>query len=93
MLAIFHSCAVKGASHDVVSHAREIFDPATAHQYNAVLLEIVTLAANISDDLLSIGELDPCHFAQSRIGFFRGFGLDLKTNAAPLRTSLQRGGS
>lgn len=62
--AVFDRCAVEGASDNVVSHAGEVFDPAAADEYDAVLLQIVPLSRDISDDFLAIGQSDPCDLSQ-----------------------------
>ena len=54
-LAVFYRSAIQGASDDVVAYARKVFDPAAAHQYDAVFLEVMSFTGNVSDDFLAIG--------------------------------------
>ncbi len=54
LLSIFHCCAVKRASDDVVANAGQVFYPTAAHKYDAVLLEVMSLSWDVSDDLLPI---------------------------------------
>lgn len=57
--SVFDRCAVEGASDNVVSHAGEVFDPAAADEYDAVFLQVMSFAGDISDDFLAIGQSDP----------------------------------
>jgi hypothetical protein len=49
----------------VVSDAGKVFDPAAADEYDAVFLQVMSFARDISDDLLAIGKTNPCYLSQS----------------------------
>src|SRR6187401_3218987 len=54
LLAILHALQVERAAHDVVANARQILDPAAAHQHDAVLLQVVALTADVGNDLETV---------------------------------------
>ena len=89
--ATVHSEAVEGSADDVVAHAGEVLDLATADQNDRVLLKIVPLARNVGDDLLAVCETNLGDLAESGVGFFGGAGHDLHAHAAALRAIRQSG--
>lgn len=48
----------------------QILRPASLHQHNIVLLEIVSFTGDKHYRLLTIGEANPCTFTVGRVGLF-----------------------
>lgn len=73
----------------MVAHARQVFYPAASYEHDAVLLEVVTFAWDVGDDLLSVREADPCYLTESRVRLLGGLCLHLKANTASLGALLK----
>src|SRR5450432_1156073 len=56
LLAILHALHVERAAHDVIANARQILDAATAHEHDAVFLQVVAFAADVRNDLDAVGQ-------------------------------------
>src|SRR5437764_737917 len=41
LLAVFHALQVERATHDVITHTRQVLDPAAAHEHDTVILQVV----------------------------------------------------
>ena len=61
---VFDRCAVKGAPDNVVTDAREVFDPAASYEYDAVFLKVMSFSGNVRDDLLAVRQADPSDLPQ-----------------------------
>ena len=61
-LATVNTQSIQGATHDVISYAREIFYSTAADEYDTVFLEVVTFPGNVSNNLLAVRKTDPCYF-------------------------------
>ena len=70
----------------MVANAGKVFDPATAHQYDAMFLKIMAFAGDICDDFLAIGQTNPSYLPECGVWLFRGLGLNLEANASALWT-------
>src|SRR5262252_789926 len=55
LAAISNALGIERAAGDVVSHTRQILDPAAADQHHRVLLQVVPLARDVARDLEAIG--------------------------------------
>ena len=53
---------VQRATHGVVAHAWQVLDATAADQHHAVLLQVMTFAANVRNDFVAIG--------QAHLGYF-----------------------
>src|SRR5437867_3833064 len=59
LTTILDALSIEGAADDVITHSREVLDPATADQYHRMLLQVVTLAGDVARNLVAVGEADP----------------------------------
>src|SRR5690606_12134537 len=91
LLALGHAGGVQRTADGVVAHAREVLDTAAADQHHAVLLQVVAFAADVGDDLVTVGQAHLGDLAQGRVRLLRGGGVDAGADAAPLRAVRQRG--
>lgn len=85
---VFYTSGIEFAPDDVVADTRKVFDPAAANENHSVLLQIVSNAWNISDDLVPVGEPDLGDLPDSGVRFLRGGGVDLDANPALERRAL-----
>src|SRR5262245_43872819 len=67
LLAVAHAGGIKGAADDVVLDGREVLHPATAHEHDRVLLQVVADARDVGRDLHLVAELDARDLAQRRV--------------------------
>src|SRR5262245_52509961 len=58
---------VERAAHDVVAHARQVLHTTAANQDDAVLLKVVSLARNVSDDFDAVRQTHAADLAQRRV--------------------------
>src|SRR5690606_10525258 len=82
---------VERAAHGVVAHARQVLDATAADQHHAVLLQVVALAADVRDHLVTVGQAHLGHLAKRRVRLLRGGGVHAGAHAAALRAVGQRG--
>src|SRR5215467_8761558 len=66
LLALAHTRAVERAAHGVITHARQVLDTAAADEHHRVLLQVVTLAADVAGHFVAIGETNAAHLATRR---------------------------
>src|SRR6267142_2653724 len=59
LAAVLDALGIEGAADDVITHSREVFDPATADQYHRMLLQVVTLTGDVARNLVPVGEANP----------------------------------
>src|SRR5215211_6621710 len=78
LLAVGHAGRVERPAHDLVAHARQVLDPAAAHQDHRVLLEVVALARDVGGDLHAVGEPHARDLAQRRVRLLRRGGVDAR---------------
>src|SRR6266446_7422286 len=90
LTAVFDALGVERTADDMIAHTREILDPPTADQDNRVLLQVVTLARDVTRHLKAVGEPHARHFAQSGIGLFRRGRVDARAHPALLRAGFHR---
>src|SRR5215475_11593135 len=88
LLAVGDPLRVEHAADDVVAHAGKVLDPAAADHHHRVLLQVVTLAGDVTDHLKAIGQAYLGNLAQRRIRLLRRRGIDARADAALLRTRL-----
>src|SRR5699024_202002 len=75
----------------VVTHARQVLDPAAAYQHDRVLLQIMPFATNVAGHFVAIGQAHTRDLAQGRVLLFRGGGVNAGADATALRAALQGG--
>src|SRR3712207_8562335 len=56
LLAVADAGGVERPADDLVAHARQVLDAATAHEHDGVLLEVVALARDVGGDLHGPGD-------------------------------------
>src|SRR3989454_2297969 len=89
--AILDSDRVERAADDVVAHPGEVLHASAADQDHGVLLQVVADARDVGRDLDAVGQAHARNFAECRIRFLRGRGVDARAHAALLRRALQGG--
>src|ERR1700749_3142064 len=92
LLAVLDPLRVEHAAQDVIAHARQILDAAAADHDDRMLLQIVTLAGDIADDLEAVGQPHLGDLAQRRIRLLRRRRIDARADAALLRARLKMAG-
>src|SRR3954471_44657 len=90
LLAVADTLGVQRTADDLVANAREVLHPATAHEHDRVLLQVVADARDVRRHLDLAAELHTSDLAQRRVRLLGGGGVHARAHAAPLRTSLQR---
>src|SRR3954467_6295811 len=86
LLAVAHAGGVERPAHDLVAHAREVLDAATADQHDRVLLKIVALARDVGGDLDAARDADTRDLAQRGVRLLGRRGVHARADAAPLRS-------
>src|SRR5512137_1956770 len=80
---------VKRTAHDVIAHARKVFDPAATDKDNRVFLKVVADSGDIRGNLDPVGQAYPGDLAQRRVRLFRCRRIDPRADTAFLRTALK----
>src|SRR6056297_801994 len=88
--AVAHARAVQGAAHGVIAHARQILHPASADQHHRVLLQVVSLAADVAGHLVTVRQPDARDLAHGRVRLLRRRGVHTGAHATLLGAALQR---
>src|SRR5918993_2072870 len=91
LLAVADPGGVEGAADDLVTDARQVLHPPTAHQHDGVLLEVVALTGDVGGDLDATRQAHSGDLAQRRVGLLGCVGEHTGAHAAPLRRALERG--
>src|SRR6185312_4340778 len=91
LAALGDARAIERAAHGVVAHARQVLDAAAADQHHRVLLQVVAFAADVRDDLVTVGQAHLGHLAHRRVRLFRRGGVHAGAHTTTLRAILQRG--
>src|SRR6516164_4512578 len=81
---------IQRSANHVIAHTRQILHAASADQHNRVLLQVVTDSGDIRRDFNAIRQPYTRNLPQRRVRLLRGLRVDAGTDAALLRTSLQR---
>src|SRR3954451_7771586 len=85
LLAVRDAGGVERPAHDLVAHAREVLDAASADEHDGVLLEVVALARDVRGDLHLVRQTRAAHLAQSRIRLLGRGRVHAGAHAALLR--------
>src|SRR5690606_31228719 len=80
---------VQAATHSVLTHARQVLDPAAADQHDAVLLQVVAFATDVRGHLVTVGQAYPADFAKGRVRLLRSSRIDAGADTTALRATLQ----
>src|SRR5262245_39963234 len=89
LASLLYPDRIQSPTHDMIAHARQIFDATAANQNHRVLLQVMTDPRDIGGHLDAIGQAHTGDFAQRRIGLLRCRCINARANAALLRTALQ----
>ncbi len=92
LLTVFHWSGVQRAAHNVIAYARQVLNATAAHQHNAVLLEVVSFATDVRDDLLAVGQANPGYLTESGVRLLGRLGFDLEANTTTLRARIKSRG-
>src|SRR5690606_20609392 len=90
LLALGDTGGVERAAHGVVANTRQVLDATAADQHHAVLLQVVAFAADVRDDLVTVGQAHLGHLAKRRVRLLRGGRVHAGAHAATLRAVLER---
>src|SRR5690606_36993520 len=85
LAALGDAGGVERAAHGVVAHAGQVLDSAAADQDHRVLLQVVAFAADVRDDLVTVGQAHLGDLPEGRVRLLRGGGVDARADAAALR--------
>src|SRR5687767_7272451 len=89
LLAVLDALGVEHAAQDVVAHARQILHAATADHHHRVLLEVMSLARDVTNHFEAVGEADLGDLAERRVRLLRRRGVDARAHATLLRALLE----
>src|SRR4051812_5353350 len=90
LLATLDALGVQRAADDLVTNAGKVLHPATAHQHDGVLLQVVTLTRDVGGDLHLACQPHAGDLAQRGVRLLRGRRVDAGADTAALWTSLER---
>src|SRR5690349_9822289 len=76
----------------MVTHTRKVFYTTTAHQHDRVLLQVVTISGDISNNLHFVGEANLGHITQRRVRLLKRSGINTGANSTAERTAIQSPG-
>jgi len=79
------------ATHNVVTHTRQILHTAAANEHNRVLLQVVANARNVGGDFDAVGQANTGDFTQRRVRLLRRLGVNAGANTTALGRTLKRG--
>src|ERR1043165_6828151 len=85
LLPVLDALGIERTANDVVAHARQVLDPAAADQDNRVLLQVVALAADVTDDFEAVGEPHLGNLAKRRVRLLRRRRVDPRADPPLLR--------
>ena len=76
LLTVLDTLSIERATHDVVTHTREILHTAAAHEHDGVLLQIVAFARNVGGDFDARAQAHTGDLTQCRVRLLRGGGVN-----------------
>src|SRR5580700_5739148 len=90
LLALADAGTIQRAAHRVIPHTRQVLHAPAANEHHRVLLQIVTLAADVAGDFVAVGEAHAAHLAQGGIGLLRCRGIHARAHPALLGGRAER---
>src|SRR3569833_572656 len=84
-LAVAHALRAQRAADDLVPDAGEVLHPATAHEHDRELLQVVTDAGDVGGHLDAVAQPDAGDLAQRGVRLLRRRGVHARAGAPPLR--------
>src|SRR2546423_14353339 len=91
LTAIADPGSVERAPDDLVADAREVLHPASPHEHDRVLLQVVADTGDVGGDLDAAGQADTSHLPKGRVGLLRSGGVDARADAPALRRRAKSG--
>src|SRR3954471_3132400 len=88
LLAVADAGGVERPADDLVAHARQVLDAATAHEHDGALLQVVPLAGDVGGDLHRAGDPHTGDLAQRRVRLLGRGRVDAGADATALRGGL-----
>ena len=88
LFAFSDAGGIQSTANDVVTGTGQILDTAAADQNNAVLLQIMAFARNITGYFHGVGQTNSGDLSERRVRLFRSSGLNGSANASLLRSGL-----
>src|ERR671939_1544990 len=92
LLAVADTLRVQRAANDLVTDAGEVLHAAAAHEHHRVLLQVVAFAADVRDDLETVGQAHLGDLAKGRVRLLRRRRVHPGAHAPTLGAVLHRGG-
>src|SRR6202012_1262358 len=89
LFAIFHALRVEHAADDVVANAGKILHAAAADEHNAVLLQVMAFAGDVTHDFVAVGQTNLRNLAQRGVRLLRRRRIDACAHATLLRAMLE----
>ena len=80
-----HARGVERATHDMVTHTRQILHTAATNQHDRVFLQVVPFARNVGGHFDAVGEANAGHLAERGVRLLRRGGVDASAYATLLR--------
>ena len=90
LLTVLDTLGIERATHDVVTHTREILHTAAAHEHDGVLLQIVAFARNVGGDFDARGQAHTSDLTQSRVRLLRGGVIEIGPGIGVLTKELAK---
>src|SRR5215469_9636536 len=90
LLAVAYALGVERAADDLVADARKVAHPATPHQHDGVLLQVVADAWDVRGHLDVTGQPHPGDLAERGVWLLGRGRVDARADAATLRAALER---
>jgi hypothetical protein len=90
LLPVLDSLGIQGAANEMITHARQVFDPASPDEDDRMFLKVVPDSRNIGRDFDIVGQADPGDFPESGVGLLGRGREHARANASLLRAILQR---
>ena len=77
---------IKSTTHDVITYTGKVLYTTATHQYDTVLLQVVSLSGDVRVNFLLISQTNTGYLTHSRIRLLRGRCVDADTDTTTLRT-------
>ena len=90
LLSVGNSLGIENTSNDMVSDTRQIFYTTTTNHNHRVLLQVVSLASDVRDHFLTIGEANLCYFSKRWVWLLWCGCIHLRTYYPSLRSMKSR---
>ncbi len=92
LFAVLDTYGIESAADDVITNTRKILDTAASDEDDAVFLQIVSFARNISGNFDSVRQTYTSHLTKSGVRLLRGRGVHSRADTALLRALFQSRG-